>query len=186
MLETERLLLRPWREDDAAELYRYACDPQVGPVAGWPVHTDAENSRQIIRDVLSLPETYALVLKATGLPVGCIALKFPPHTDLTAAEDEAELGFWVGRPYWGRGLMPEAVRALLRRAFLELDLRQVWCAYYDGNEKSRRVQEKCGFRYCWTSEQVEVPLLHETRRGHVNCLTRAEWLAAQTTPAERG
>ena len=54
-------------------------------------------------------------------------------------------------------------------------MQKVWCAYYDGNQKSKRVQEKCGFRYRWTTENVDVPLLHETRTGHVSCLTRDEW-----------
>ena len=57
---TERLLLRPWRESDAESLYEYARDPEVGPIAGWPVHTSVENSREIIRDVLSAEETYAV------------------------------------------------------------------------------------------------------------------------------
>ena len=67
ILETERIILRPWRESDAGELYEYASDPQVGPIAGWPVHTSAENSREIIRDVLSAPETYAVILKKRQL-----------------------------------------------------------------------------------------------------------------------
>ena len=61
-LETERLILRSWEEADAEECYKYAKDPRVGPIAGWPVHTSVENSRRIIRDVLTAPETYALVL----------------------------------------------------------------------------------------------------------------------------
>ena len=70
ILETERLILRPWKEEDAKELYRYASHPDVGPIAGWPVHTSVENSLEIIREVLSAPETYAVVLKETGCPVG--------------------------------------------------------------------------------------------------------------------
>ena len=57
ILETERLLLRPWEEKDAEDLYRYASHPDVGPIAGWSVHTSVENSREIIREVLSAPET---------------------------------------------------------------------------------------------------------------------------------
>ena len=57
ILQTQRLILRPWSEDDAEECYKYAKDPQVGPIAGWPVHTGVENSRQVIRDVLTAPET---------------------------------------------------------------------------------------------------------------------------------
>ena len=53
----------------------------------------------------------------------------------------------------------------------------VWCGYYEGNTKSKRVQEKCGFRYQWTTEEVDVPLLHEKRTGHVSCLTKEQWEA---------
>ena len=63
ILETERLMLRPWSESDAESLYEFAKDPRVGPIAGWPVHTSVENSRQIIKDVLSADETYAIIQK---------------------------------------------------------------------------------------------------------------------------
>ena len=73
--------------------------------------------------------------------------------------------------------MPEAAREILRRAFEDLKLDRVWCGYYDGNEKSRRVQEKLGFTYQWTSEDVPVPQLGETRKGHVSLMTEEEWAA---------
>ena len=173
ILETERLILRPWEESDAGECYKYAKDPRVGPAAGWPVHTDIENSRQIIRDILSAPETYAIVLKETGLPVGSIGLH---RNDLAESDDEAELGYWIGVPYWGLGLVPEAARELLRHAFEDLKLERIWCGYYEGNEKSKRVQEKLGFRYQRTTEEVFVPQMGETRKGHVNLMTKEEWL----------
>ena len=174
-LETPRLILRLWKETDAAECYRYAKDPRVGPIAGWPAHTSVEISRQIIRDVLAVPETYAIVLKETGLPIGSISLHF--HSDLAEQEDEAELGYWLGVPYWGQELVPEAATEILRHAFEDLHLAQVWCGYYDGNDKSKRVQEKLGFRYQWTTEDAPVPQMGETRRGFVNRLTREEWLS---------
>ena len=173
VLETNRLLLRPWCEADAEECFRYASDPRVGPSAGWPVHTSVENSRRIIRDVLMVPETYAIVLKESGLPIGSIGLH---HNDLAEKDDEAELGYWLGVPYWGRGLVPEAARELLRHAFEDLKLQRVWCGYYDGNEKSKRVQEKLGFAYQWTTEKVFVAQMNETRKGHVNCMTKELWL----------
>jgi|GEM_PF-246268 len=174
MLTTDRLILRPWKEEDAEECYRYAKDPLVGPAAGWPVHTSIENSRQIIKEVLSGPETYAIVLKKTGLPIGCIGLD---HTDLTKEPDQAELGYWLGVPYWGQGLMPEAGAEVLRHAFEDLGLTKVWCCYYDGNEKSKRVQQKLGFHYQFTRDKTPVPLLGEVRISHVNCMTRGEWMA---------
>lgn len=66
-LETDRLILRPWDEADAEYLYNYAKDDRVGPIAGWPVHTSVENSREIIKNVLSKEGTYAVVLKETML-----------------------------------------------------------------------------------------------------------------------
>lgn len=176
-IETERLILRPWCETDAEYLYEYASDPDVGPAAGWPAHTGVENSRDVIRRVLSAPETYAVCLKEEGIPVGSIGLKTGDATDMTERGDECELGYWIGKPFWGRGLIPEASCALLRRAFLELDMRAVWCGYYDGNEKSRRVQDKLGFVFHHTTERVEVPLLNEVRKGHVMLLTRQKWSA---------
>ena len=176
VLQTQRLILRAWLESDARECYKYARDPRVGPIAGWPVHTDEENSRQIIKEVLAVAETYAIVLKQTGLPIGCIGLKTGKATDLTDKADECELGYWLGVEYWGQGIMPEAAKEVLRHAFEDLGMAKVWCGYYDGNVKSKRVQEKCGFRYIRTTPNVDVPLMHEKRTGHVNCLTREEWL----------
>ena len=175
ILETERLILRPWTEQDAEVLYSLAKDPRVGPAAGWAVHTSVENSREIIREVLSRDETYAGVLKKTGLPVGSVGLDL--GTDLAQEADERELGYWLGVPYWGRGLIPEAARELLRHGFEDLGLRRIWCGYHEGNEKSRRVQEKLGFRFHHRCEDVPVPLLGETRVGISQLMTREDWAA---------
>ena len=176
VLETERLILRPWNESDADECFKYAKDPAVGPAAGWPVHTSVENSRQVIREILMVPETYAIVLKDTGLPIGSIGLH---HNDLAEKDDEAELGYWLGSPYWGQGLVPEASKEVLRHAFEDLKLERVWCGYYDGNTKSKRVQEKLGFICQWTTDSVPVPQMGETRKGHVNLLTKEDWFAGR-------
>ncbi len=170
--ETKRLILRPWCEEDAEELYKYAKDPDVGPMAGWPVHVSVEDSREIIRDVLSLPETYAVCLKKTGKPVGSIGFH---RNDLAERDDEYELGYWIGKAFWGQGLIPEASREMLRHAFEDLGMQRIWCGYYDGNTKSRRVQEKLGFKYHHTTEGIEVTLLDEIRTGHAMLLTKEMW-----------
>ena len=174
ILETKRLILRPWEESDAEECYKYAKDPRVGPIAGWPVHTSVENSRKVIRDVLMVSETYAIVLKETGLPIGSIGLHF--HSGLAKKEDEAELGYWLGVPFWGQGLVPEAGEEMLRHAFEDLKLVRLWCGYFDGNVKSKRVQEKLGFKYQGMDEAVNVPQMGEIRKGHSNLLTREDWM----------
>ena len=174
MIETERLVLRPWQASDAEALFTYASDPEVGPPAGWPPHTSVENSCAIIKAVLSVPETYAVCLK-DGIPIGSIGLKLKGSTDMTDRDDECELGYWIGKPYWGQGLIPEAARELLRYAFEELGMRAVWCGYYEGNEKSRKVQTKLGFVYRHKTEGLEVSLMNEIRTGHCSLMTKERW-----------
>ena len=169
ILETKRLILRPWNEDDAEELYNLAQDTEIGPPAGWPAHTSVENSREIIRDVLSADETYAVCLKEDGKPIGSVGLH---RNDLAEKDDEYELGYWIGKKFWGQGLIPEASRELLRHAFNDLNMQTIWCGYYDGNVKSRRVQDKLGFIYHHTTEGLEVSLLGEIRTGHVMIMTK--------------
>lgn len=173
--ETERLYLRPWLESDAEALYRYASDPKVGPAAGWPVHTSVENSREIIWDVLSAAETYAVVPKYVGHPVGSVGLMVGDASNIGLPETEGEIGYWIGVPFWGQGLIPEAVEVLLRHGFEDLKLEKIWCGYYDGNRKSARAQEKCGFEYQYTQENVSCPLLNEIRTEHISCLSKQRW-----------
>lgn len=175
ILKTTRLILRPWEETDAESLYEHAKDPLVGPIAGWPVHTSVENSRQIIRDILSADETYAVTLKADDVAIGSIGLMIGNKGNLDIGTDEAEIGYWIGVPYWGRGLILEAARELMRYAFEELGMTTVWCGYFDGNEKSKRVGEKCGFRFHHTERDKEWPLINEIKTQHITCITKKEW-----------
>jgi hypothetical protein len=185
-LETKRLVLRPWEEGDAEDLYRYASHPNVGPIAGWAVHTSVENSREIIRGVLSASETYAVVLKETGRPVGSIGLMRGGASNIGIPDTEGEIGYWIGVPYWGRGLIPEAVREMVRHGFEDLSLERIWCGYFEGNVKSRRVQEKCGFRYHHTAEDVPCALEGVLRTEHITCLSREAWLSSGGGPAPGG
>lgn len=176
ILTTDRLILRSWQESDAEDLYKYAKDPEIGPIAGWPVHTGVDNSLEIIRTVLSKPETYAVCLKENNKAVGSIGFHLNGSTDMTDRDDECELGYWIGKPFWGQGLIPEAARELIRYGFENLHMTTIWCGYYDGNEKSKRVQEKLGFKYHHTCNEADVPLMHEVRIGHTNYLTREDWI----------
>ena len=179
--ETERLFLRPWTEEDAESLFEYAKDPAVGPIAGWPVHTNVENSREIIKGVLSADETYAVCLKEDNRAIGSIGLIPPAQSHTKAAGDEIEIGYWIGVPFWGQGLIPEAVRRLQEHAFIDLGCSAMWCGYYDGNEKSKRCQEKCGFTYHHTEENKPCALMGDVRTEHFTRITRDEWLTGRKT-----
>ena len=174
-LRTERLILRPWLESDAESLYEYAKDPRVGPMAGWPPHTSVENSLEIIRNVLAVDETYAVCLKEDNRAIGSIGLMIGKASSLSLPDTEGEIGYWIGVPFWGRGLIPEAVRELVRHGFEDLKLVKIWAGYFDGNVKSKRVQDKCGFRHQYTRKNVFWKQTGEIRTLHVTCLTREAW-----------
>ena len=186
MLKTERLILRRWEDSDAESLFEYAADPDVGPIAGWPPHQSVEESRDVIKNVFNGKEAYAICLKTDGRAIGAIELKLNGHTDLTERDDECELGYWLGKPFWGQGIMPEAVKEILRHAFEKIGMTKVWAGYYEGNLKSKRVQEKSGFRYQWKSEGVDVPLMHEKRTGHVSSMTKDQWQWDRLYEAAKG
>lgn len=178
-LETERLILRPWQEADAEALYPLAKNPEIGPAAGWPVHTSVENSRQIIHDLLATEGSFAVILKDGNRLAGSIGLMGKDSSNLSIAEDEAEIGYWMGRPFWGNGYIPEAANELIRYSFENLALNALWCGYFDGNEKSRRAQEKCGFSFHHTEEDKPWPLINAVKRQHITQLTKAQWAARQ-------
>lgn len=175
ILSTKRLILRPWQESDAEWLYKYASSPDIGPAAGWQAHKSIDESRQIIKTVLSAPETYALIDISTLTPIGSIGLMVGKNSNIGLPENEAEIGYWIGKPFWGKGLMPEAANEIIRYAFETLKLERVLCSYFEGNIKSKRVQEKCGFTYVYTVKNFFVKPLGEERVLHITCLTKEEW-----------
>ena len=172
ILETERLILRPFEESDAKSVYEYAKNPNVGPIAGWPVHTSVENSLEIIKTVLAVPETYAVCLKEDNKAIGSIGLMIGSASNLDLPDDEAEIGYWIGEPFWGQGLIPEAIKCVINHSFDDLGLQRLWCGYFDGNSKSRRAQEKCGFVYHHTNKDIYWALMDDIRTEHITVFER--------------
>lgn len=177
MLETERIYMRKWQESDAPALYELAKDPEVGYPCGWPAHTSVENSLDVIKNVLDGPECYAVVEKGTDRLLGSIELMVNGSTDIIKEADECELGFWIGKEFWGRGLIPEASKELMRHGFEELGMNKIWCRYFIGNEKSKRTQEKLGFVFQYTGYDIPVSMLGETRDEEINLITKEQFYA---------
>ncbi|MBO4352036.1 MAG: GNAT family N-acetyltransferase [Eggerthellaceae bacterium] len=166
IIETERLILRPWLASDAESLFALASHPAVGPLAGWPPHESVDESAKIIATVFAAPETYAVVLRETGELVGCAGFNGAETANMPLDEGELELGYWIGKPFWGRGFATEAARAVVERGFTTLGLSGIHAAYFDGNERSRRVLDKLGFTHVRTELNVACPLLDEVRTEH--------------------
>ena len=145
-IETERLILRPWQETDLADLYAYARVPGVGEAAGWNHHKSIEESRFILNLFIEGKKTFAIEHKENGRVIGSLGLE---EQDADPAPEKLgrEIGYVLAKDYWGRGLMPEAVKAVTRYCFDELKYDYVTCGHCLRNDRSRRVVEKCGFRF---------------------------------------
>ena len=166
VLETERTILRPFQEADAEDLYRYARDPRVGPIAGWKPHESVEESRRIIQTVIR---------KSDGRRIGSAGFVSRPQESGSSSD---EIGYALDPAWWGRGLMPEVVEALVRYGFEELDLGAIWCSHYEENRRSRRVIEKCGFRYVFTEQISDEFQADRPTRFYV--MLRPDWERRET------
>lgn len=147
-IETPRLVLRPWRESDLEDLYEYASVEGVGEKAGWNHHQSLEESRRILGFFMNGKKTFALELRENGKVIGSLGLE-PRAEDagLNPWWRGREIGYVLSKDYWGRGLMPEAVSAVIDYCFHVLDYDYLTCGHFDHNDRSRRVVEKCGFRF---------------------------------------
>lgn len=145
LLETRRLRFRPWVDADAEVLFKYASDPDVGPRAGWPAHQSVEDSLQVIRTIFSNGHTWALELKETGEPIGCMSYYPYGESNIDIGTNDAELGYWIAKPYWNHGLCTEALQAMMGYCFNVKHFQNLWADFFIDNPASGRVMEKCGF-----------------------------------------
>ena len=148
IIETERLILRAFKEDDLNDFFEYASVDGVGEMAGWRHHSSTSETKTILDIFINHDITFAITLKENGKVIGSIGIeKYPLEDKLTEFNNYygRELGFVLSKDYWGRGLMTEAVKATIDYLFNELDLDFLICGYFTFNSRSKRVQEKCGF-----------------------------------------
>jgi len=148
-LETERLILRNWEASDLEDMYEYAKVEGVGEMAGWPHHENIEITKGVIKRFMENNEVYAVVLKEQNKVIGSLGIHSRTMDPCYKADVQREIGYVLSKAYWGRGLMPEAVKAAIRYAFEELGVDVLWCGHFMTNPQSQRVVEKSGFRfYC--------------------------------------
>lgn len=147
-IETERLILRPWTDADLEDFYAYARVDGVGQMAGWMPHKSVEESRNILNSFIAHKKTLALELKENGKVIGSLGLEEWDVTPEEAAPFQGrEIGYVLSKEYWGRGLMPEAVKAVIAYCFETLDYDWLTCGHFTWNHQSRRVIEKAGFTF---------------------------------------
>jgi len=147
VLTTERLTLRPWRGSDLADFYEYASVDGVGQMAGWNPHRNAEESKEILSHFIEGRHVFALEYQ--GKVIGSLGVekyKEENYPELQCLQGR-EIGYVLSKAYWGQGLMPEAVKAVISWLFNNEKLDFIMVGHFEWNRQSRRVIEKCGFRF---------------------------------------
>ena len=149
VIETKRLILRPFRQSDLRDFNEYASVPGVGEMAGWKHHETIEKTQEILDMFIKEDTTFAIVFKKNNKVIGSLGVeKYGLEDKLTEFNGYygREIGYVLSKDYWGKGIMPEAVGAVISYLFNDLNLDFLTCGYYDFNNQSKRVQEKCGFK----------------------------------------
>ena len=146
VMETGRIILRPWHDSDAETLYKWASDPDVGPRAGWAPHKSVEESLEVIRTVFrDATNTWAIELKETGEAIGAMGYGPSCECNLPAREGEPLTGYWVAKPYWNKGICTEALGLMIKHIRKMTDIKSLISGHFIDNPASGRVMEKCGF-----------------------------------------
>lgn len=148
-IETNRLLLRPWRREDLEDFYDYAKDEEVGPRAGWEAHTSRDETKKILSHFIKSQNIFALEEKATGKVIGSFGFHeiLPSLKPYFMGYFGWEIGYVLNRNYWNIGLMTEALEAVIDVFFNTYEIDFFVCGHFEGNEGSKRVIKKTGFNY---------------------------------------
>lgn len=173
-IETERLMLTPWRdcEEDAQGLYSYAKEPEVGPNAGWKPHESPKESRCIIRELFIKSSTWAIREKETLKIIGSISLEPDRRREDV---NSREMGYSLSRECWGKGYMTEAAIAVMDYGFNKYGLVVMSICTSPANKRSQRVIEKCGFKYEGTQRKGYHIYDGTDRDNMVFSILREEW-----------
>ncbi len=173
-LETERLILRNWKETDLDDFYEYASVEGVGETAGWPTHTDKSVTKTILNQFIDEDEVYALVLKENNKVIGSLGIHKRTMDEDYKAPIQREIGYVLSRTYWGNGLVAEAVKKVIGYAFENMKVDVLWCGHFSFNNRSRRVVEKCGFKF-YADGIYHAELLNKTFELKKYLLTKEDY-----------
>lgn len=155
-LETSRLILRRFTMLDAEPMYRnWASDPEVTKFLTWPSHSSVAISRMVLADWVAGYEKddfyqWAIVLKETGEPIGSISA-----VSLNDKAELAHIGYCIGKQWWHRGYMSEALKAVMDFFFDQVGMRRIETRHDPRNPHSGGVMRKCGMTYEGTLRQSD-------------------------------
>ena len=146
ILKTERLLLRPWKQEDLNDLYAYASVDGVGQMAGWLPHQSIEESQKILNMFINEKKTFAIV--KDNHVIGSLGIEKYNEEQFPEFEHERcrEIGYVLSKDYWGQGIGTRLFQEMIRIAEENPNLLQMELEFIEGNHRARALYEKMGFR----------------------------------------
>lgn len=175
---TERTILRNFRPWDIEDLYEYCSQDNVGEMAGWPKHTSIDYTKKVLNDYMNNKNIYAVVNKENNKVIGHIHIQKDSED---GREDTKELGYVLNKNYWNKGIMTEVVKAVLKELFDSCEyINYVYACCFKENIQSKRLIEKCGFKFQQKGE-FESKMLHKTFESYEYVYTREMWNARYTS-----
>lgn len=155
-IDAPRLKLRPQRASDAEAFFPYTRDPDLTKFVSWNAHKDLEETREWLAAGAAMVEAGTDMIWAIeheDAPIGCVGLHGIRWGARALRYDRAELGYWIAKPFWGKGLMTEAATVATRWGFETLGLHKVNVMCFEDNVASKRVIEKVGYRFVGRLEE---------------------------------
>ena len=155
-LETSRLILRQFTLDDAPAMHaNWASDPEVTKFLTWPVHPNADVSRMVLESWVKAyddPQYYqwAIELKEIGQPIGSISV-----VGQNEQTEMLHIGYCIGQSWWHKGIMTEALRAVMDFLFDEVGANRLESRHDPRNPHSGAVMKKCGMKYEGTMRSAD-------------------------------
>jgi len=149
VIETDRLILRAFAESDLDDIFAYASVPGVGEMAGWPCHQSIETTKTILQSFIDSKCVFAIYHKLDKKVIGSLGLHKPwiDREEQYKHLKAKNIGYVLSKDYWGQGLVPEAVKAVIEYGFNTLGLEAFSIEHFVKNGQSKRVIEKCGFTF---------------------------------------
>ena len=157
LLETPHLFLRSFKVSDLDDLYDYASEEGVGEMAGWKHHDKIDVTAEVLTHFISGRSTFALVDKTRNKVIGSLGIESGSayRNIVRGINSYKELGFVLAKPYWGMGLMDEALKEAIEYLFKEVGVEALLVAHFNDNLRSKRVIEKSGFKWFYDGSHLD-------------------------------
>lgn len=175
MLESKRIYLRRFEENDAAQLLKWGLNSRYHDMAGFEQYQNMTEAINGVHQYMARPESYVICLRKTNEIIGLIELYERGMDEKSGLLKTKEVGFLLDQAFEGHGYMTEALHLILDYAFKKKRQLEVWAGTFSDNRKSQKLLEKMGFKYVYTVDYTQISKIFSFKEKYY-LLKKEEWL----------